>query len=228
MGGFDWGQFSALFWAIRRGEEHADDGMGTRAGGGDSARLMGLLISFLMVAGMLFTGGLKLGQAGASVLSAFNLSVLALVFTSLTVGFYSAVSSLFFASDLAFYVALPVSGQAVLWAKLANFIAGAVATDAAILPLGLGVLLGRGEGPLAWLALVVAFALCALAVNVALVLVVLPLMRFSRIAANKDRFARVLGVVVTLLVLGVVFTVSFGGQSGETGEPDANAVAAMM
>ncbi len=219
MGGFDWGQFSALFWAIRRGEEHADDGMRTRAGGGDSARLMGLLISFLMVAGMLFAGGLKLGQAGASVLSAFNLSVLALVFTSLTVGFYSAVSSLFFASDLAFYVALPVSGQAVLWAKLANFIAGAVVTDAATLPLGLGVLLGRGEGPLAWLALVVAFALCALAVNVALVLVVLPLMRFSRIAANKDRFAR---------VLGVVFTVSFGGQSGETGEPDANAVAAMM
>lgn len=228
MGGFDWGQFSALFWAIRRGEEHADDGMGTRAGGGDSARLMGLLISFLMVAVMLFAGGHKLGQAGASVLSAFNLSVLALVFTSLTVGFYSAVSSLFFASDLAFYVALPVSGQAVLWAKLANFIAGAVVTDAAILPLGLGVLLGRGEGPLAWLVLVVAFALCALAVNVALVLVVLPLMRFSRIAANKDRFARVLGVVVTLLVLGVVFTVSFGGQSGETGEPDANAVAAMM
>lgn len=228
MGGFDWGQFSALFWAIRRGEEHADDGMGTRAGGGDSARLMGLLISFLMLAGMLFAGGLKLGQAGASVLSAFNLSVLALVFTSLTVGFYSAVSSLFFASDLAFYVALPVSGQAVLWAKLANFIADAVVTDAAILPLGLGVLLGRGEGPLAWLALVVAFALCALAVNVALVLIVLPLMRFSRIAANKDRFARVLGVVVTLLVLGVVFTVSFGGQSGETGEPDASAVAAMM
>lgn len=149
MGGFDWGQFSALFWAIRRGEEHADDGMGTRAGGGDSARLMGLLISFLMVAVMLFAGGLKLGQAGASVLSAFNLSVLALVFTSLTVGFYSAVSSLFFASDLAFYVALPVSGQAVLWAKLANFIAGAVVTDAAILPLGVGVLLGRGEGPLA-------------------------------------------------------------------------------
>ncbi|MFR3998675.1 MAG: hypothetical protein ACLTZW_06980, partial [Paratractidigestivibacter faecalis] len=228
MGGFDWGQFSALFWAIRRGEERADDGMGTRAGGGDSARLMGLLISFLMCAGMLFAGGLKLGQAGVSVLSAFNLSVLALVFTSLTTGFYSAVSSLFFVSDLAFYVALPVSGQAVLWAKLANFIAGAVVTDAAILPLGLGVLLGRGEGPLAWLALVVAFALCALAVNVALVLVVLPLMRFSRIAANKDRLARVLGVVVTLLVLGVVFTVSFGGQSGETGEPDASAVAAMM
>ena len=228
MGGFDWGQFRALFWAIRRGEERADDGMGTGGGTGDTGRMMGLLFSFVLVAGLLFTGGLKLGQAGASVLSAFNMSVFALVFLSLTVGFYSAVSGLFFVSDLAFYVALPVSGQAIVWAKLANFMSGAVLTDVAVLPLGLGVLLGRGEGPLAWLALVVAFALCALAVNVALVLLVLPLMRFSRVAANKDRFARVLGIVVTLVVVGVTMAVSFGAQSGETGEPDAGLIAAMV
>lgn len=148
MGGFDWGQFRALFWAIRRGEERADDGMGTGGGGDDTMRVAGLLVSFLMVAGMLFAGGLQLGRAGVSVLSAFNMVVLALLLACLTMGFYAAVSSLFLVSDLAFYVALPVSGQAILWAKLANFVVGAVASDAAILPLGLGVLLGRGRVPL--------------------------------------------------------------------------------
>lgn len=228
MGGFDWGQFRALFWAIHKGEDRTDDGMGTGGGSGDSARKTGLLVSFLMVAGMLFAGGLKLGQAGVSVLSAFDMSVLGLVFVCLTTGLYSAVSGLFFVSDLSFYVALPVSGQAILWAKLANFVAGAVVTDAAILPLGLGVLLGRGEGPLVWVTLIVAFALCALAVNVALVLLVLPLMRFSKVAANKDRFARVLGVVITVVAVGVVMAVSFGTQSGETGEPDVSVIAAMV
>lgn len=229
MGGFDWGQFRALFWAIHRGEERADDGMGTGGGGDDTMRVAGLLVSFLMVAGMLFTGGLQLGRAGVSVLSAFNMVVLALVLACLTMGFYAAVSGLFLVSDLAFYVALPVSGQAILWAKLANFVVGAVASDAAILPLGLGVLFGRGEGPLAWLLMLLGFVLCALAINVALVLIVLPLMRFSRLAADKDRFARVLGVVMTLLVVGIVLGVSFGGaQADGSGEMDAGLVAAMM
>lgn len=228
MGAFDWGQFRALFFAIHKGEERADDGMGSGGGGNDAARIASLFVSFLLIAGALFTGGLKLGEAGASVLSAFNMSVLALVFLSLTVGFYTAVSSLFFVSDLAFYVALPVSGQAILWAKLANFMAGAFVTDVAVLPLGLGVLLGRGEGPLAWLGMIVAFVLCALAVNVALVLLVLPLVRFSKVAANKDRFARVLGAVITVAVIAVALAVSFGTQSRETGEADVNLIAAMM
>lgn len=227
MGGLDWAQLKALFWAIRKGEQADDDVLGLGRGGGNASRLAGMVISFLIMAGLFFFVGIAMGRAGASVLSGFNLSVVMLALLSLTMGFYTATSSLFLVSDLSFYVALPVSGQTILWAKLASYFANAVLMDAAILPLGLGVLAGRGEGPLAWVLMVVAFALCAVAVNVAMVLIVLPLMRFSKVAADKDRFSRVLGAVITLLVVVVSAAFSIGKQSAESGGLNMGAVASV-
>ncbi len=228
VGGLNWAQLKALFWAIRKGEQSDDDVLGLGGSGGNRAsRLAGMVVSFVVLAGLFFFAGLAMGGGGASVLSGFNISVVMLALLSLTMGFYTATSSLFLVSDLSFYVALPVSGQTILWAKLASYFANAVLMDAAILPLGLGLLAGRGEGPLAWVLMIVAFVLCAVAVNVAMVLLVLPLMRFSKVAADKDRFSRALGAVITLLVVAVSVAFSIGRQSAESGGVNVSAIASM-
>ncbi len=217
MGGFDWTQFRALLGAIRKGEESDDDILGLvgESGSSRATKLAGMIASFVVIAGLLFVAGLVMGQAGVSVLAGFDIVVVALVLLSITMGFYTAVSSLFLVSDLAFYVALPVSGQTIMWAKLAGYFSNAVLMDAAILPLGLGLLLGRGEGPLTWALMIAAFIFCALAVNVAMVLLILPLMRFSKLAVDKDRFSRALGAVITLLVVGISVAFSIAKQSGD-------------
>lgn len=217
MAGFDWAQFRALFGAIRKGEERADIGMGKSGGTSGASRIVSLVFSFGMIAAMLLAGGLKLGQMGASVLTAFELSVVTLVAISLTMGFYTAVSSLFFSGDIAFYLALPVGGTTIVWAKLANYMAGMMAVDLAVLPLSLGVLAGRGEGPLTWVIVVLAFLLCCVAVNVALVLVALPIVRFSKLVADKDRFARVFGLVSTVFALAIVLAATLGAYDGADG-----------
>lgn len=227
MAGFDWAQFRALFGAIRQGEERADNGMGKSGGTGGTSRIVSLVFSFGMIAAMLLVGGLKLGQMGASVLTAFELSVVTLVAISLTMGFYTAVSSLFFSGDIAFYLALPVGGTTIVWAKLANYMAGMMAVDLAVLPLSLGVLAGRGEGPLTWVVVVLAFLLCCVAVNVVLVLVALPIVRFSKLVADKDRFARVFGLVSTVFALAIVLVTTMGAYDGADGI-DAAAAASMV
>ena len=163
----------------------------------------------------------------ASVLTAFELSVVTLVAISLTMGFYTAVSSLFFSGDIAFYLALPVGGTTIVWAKLANYMAGMMVVDLAMLPLSLGVLAGRGEGPLTWVIVVLAFLLCCVAVNVALVLVALPIVRFSKLVADKDRFARVFGLVSTVFALVIVVVATMGAYDGADGI-DAAAAASMV
>ena len=225
MAGFDWAQFCALFGAIRKGEERADDGMGKSGGTSGASRIVSLVFSFGMIAAMLLAGGLKLGQMGASVLTAFELSVVTLVAISLTMGFYTAVSSLFFSGDIAFYLALPVGGTTIVWAKLANYMAGMMVVDLAVLPLSLGVLAGRGEGSLTWVVVVLAFLLCCVAVNVALVLVALPIVRFSKLVADKDRFARVFGLVSTVFALAIVLAATLGAYDGADGVDAADAAA---
>ncbi len=222
MGGLDWAQFKALFWAIRKGEQSAEDNLGLGDmgfGGGDGgrsvAKTVGAVFAFIVIAGLMFVIGSLFGSMGTSVASGFNMLVMILVVLTVLVGFYSAVSGLFLVSDLSFYVALPVSGQTIMWAKLANYFANATLMDAAILPFGLGVLVNRGEGPLAWVFMILAFVFCALALNVAMVLIVLPLMRFSKIAVDKDRFSRVLGAIITVLVMGISVVFSVGGHSND-------------
>ena len=201
--------------------------MGKSGGTGGTSRIVSLVFSFGMIAAMLLVGGLKLGQMGASMLTAFELSVVTLVAISLTMGFYTAVSSLFFSGDIAFYLALPVGGTAIVWAKLANYMAGMMAVDLAVLPLSLGVLAGRGEGPLTWVVVVLAFLLCCVAVNVALVLVALPIVRFSKLVADKDRFARVFGLVSTVFALAIVLVTTMGAYDGADGI-DAATAASMV
>lgn len=214
MGALELARLRALIGAIRKGEESDDDFLGL-GGEGDSkaSRLASVTISFALFGIALFFAGLMLGENGVSVASGFDMVVVALVLISATMGFYTAVSSLFSASDLSFYMALPVSGQTILWAKLASFFMNAALMDAVTLPLGLGLLFGRGEGPLTWAAMIVAFILCALAVNVAMVLLVLPLMRFSKLAVDKDRFSRALGAVITLVVVGISVAFSVARHS---------------
>lgn len=215
--GLSWRQFRVMLRVIRKGEQHLDStGMGLgddvaekrkglwgRLGAGARKVAMGFL--FLLLAAMFFMMGYMLGEAGVTPYLAFSLCVVCLVGLTVLTGLYQAVNILYFVRDLGYYLTLPVSATTVMWAKLVHFLGMSLLGDLIILPIGLGSLLAAGAAPGAWVAMALAFVLSAVAVNLALVIVCVPIMRFSRLAHDKDRFSRLFGglIVVLALVIGV-------------------------
>ena len=215
--GLSWRQFRVMLRVIRKGEQHLDStGMGLgddvaekrkglwgRLGAGARKVAMGFL--FLLLAAMFFMMGYMLGEAGVTPYLAFSLCVVCLVGLTVLTGLYQAVNILYFVRDLGYYLTLPVSATTVMWAKLVHFLGMSLLGDLIILPIGLGSLLAAGDAPGAWVAMALAFVLSAVAVNLALVIVCVPIMRFSRLAHDKDRFSRLFGglIVVLALVIGV-------------------------
>lgn len=212
--GFSWRQFRVMLRVIMRGEQHLDStGMGLGGDGesrkglwgslGAGARKVAMGLLFLLLAAMFFMMGFMLGEAGTTPYVAFSLCVVCLVGLTLLTGLYQAVNILYFVRDLGYYLTLPISATTIMWAKLAHFLGMSILSDLIILPVGLGCLLSAGAGPGAWVAMTLAFALCAVAVNLALVIICVPIMRFSRLAHDKDRFSRVFGGIIIVLVLAV-------------------------
>ena len=215
--GFSWRQFKVMLRVIMRGEQHLDStGMGF---GDDSAKkrtgLWGKLGSgvrkvamgflFLLLAAMFFMMGYMLGEFGTAPYTALSLCVVCLVGLTVLTGLYQAVNILYFVRDLGYYLTLPISATTIMWAKLAHFLGMSLLGDLILLPVALGCLLANGAAPGTWVSMTLAFVLCAVAVNLALVIVCVPIMRFSRLASDKDRFSRVFGglIVVLALVIGV-------------------------
>lgn len=211
-GGFSWEQFRVLLFAIRRGEQRVDaTGMGLSGDGGSKVlsrigalgRRVLLAVTLLLLSAVFFVAGLAAGMGGASPYAVFSLSVAALVLTTVLVGLYQAVSTLYFVRDLSYYLTLPLSSASVMWAKLAHFLAGALVGDLIFLPMSLGCLFARLAPVASYVAAALAFLLCAVSVNLALTIVCVVLMRFSRLARNKDRFARVFGALIMVFALAV-------------------------
>lgn len=214
--GLSWRQFRVMLRVIMRGEQHLDStGMGLGGDGesrkglwgslGAGARKVAMGFLFLLLAAMFFMMGFMLGEVGTTPYVAFSLCVVCLVGLTLLTGLYQAVNILYFVRDLGYYLTLPVSATTIMWAKLAHFLGMSIIGDLILLPVGLGCLLSAGAGPGAWVAMTLAFVLCAVAVNLALVIVCVPIMRFSRLAHDKDHFSRVFGgiIIVLVLVIGV-------------------------
>ena len=214
--GFSWRQFRVMLHVIRKGEYHLDStGMGLgddeaaekrkglwgRLGAGARKVAMGFL--FLLLAAMFFMMGYMLGETGVTPYVAFSLCVVCLVGLTALTGLYQAVNILYFVRDLGYYLTLPVSAATVMWAKLVHFLGMSLLGDLIILPIGLGSLLAAGAAPGAWVAMALAFVLSAVAVNLALVIVCVPLMRFSRLAHDKDRFSRFFGGLIVVLALAI-------------------------
>ena len=213
---FSWPQFRVMLRVIVRGEQHLDStGMGLGDDGtprkgfwgglGVGVRRVAMGLVFLLLAALFFMMGYLLGEAGVTPYVAFSLCVVCLVGLTVLTGLYQAVNILYFVRDLGYYLTLPVSATTVMWAKLTHFLGMSLLGDLIILPVGLGCLLANGAAPLTWVAMTIAFALSAIAVDLALVIVCVPLMRFSRLAHDKDLFSRFFGglIIVLALVIGV-------------------------
>ena len=214
--GFSWQQFRVMLRVIRKGEQHLDStGMGLgndeaaekgkglwgRLGTGVRKVAMGFL--FLLLAAMFFMMGYMLGEAGVTPYLAFSLCAVCLVGLTVLTGLYQAVNILYFVRDLGYYLTLPVSATTVMWAKLIHFLGMSLLGDLIILPVGLGCLLSAGAAPGTWVTMTAAFVLSAVAVNLALVIICVPIMRFSRLAHDKDRFSRFFGGLIVVLALGI-------------------------
>lgn len=224
--GFSWRQFRVMLRVIMRGEQHLDStGMGiggdegsTRRGFwgglGSGVRKVAMGFLFLLLAAMFFMMGFMLGETDITPYVAFSLCVVCLVGLTVLTGLYQAVNVLYFVRDLGYYLTLPISATTVMWAKLAHFLGVSLLGDLIILPVGLGCLLAVGAAPGAWVVMTLAFVLCAVAVNLALVIICVPIMRFSRLAHDKDRFSRVFGalVIVFALAIGVGSQFAFQGD----------------
>ena len=213
---FSWRQFRVMLRVIVRGEQHLDStGMGLGDDGtprkgfwgglGVGVRRVAMGLVFLLLAALFFMMGYLLGEAGVTPYVAFSFCVVCLVGLTVLTGLYQAVNILYFVRDLGYYLTLPVSATTVMWAKLTHFLGMSLLGDLIILPVGLGCLLANGAAPLTWVAMTIAFALSAIAVDLALVIVCVPLMRFSRLAHDKDLFSRFFGglIIVLALVIGV-------------------------
>ena len=224
--GFSWKQFKVMLRVIMRGEQHLDNtGMGiggdegkVRKGFwgslGSGARKVAMGFLFLLLAAMFFMLGFMLGETGITPYVAFSLCVVCLVGLTVLTGLYQAVNILYFVRDLGYYLTLPISATTVMWAKLVHFLGMSLLGDLIILPVGLGCLLSAGAAPGAWVAMTLAFVLSAFAVNLALVIICVPIMRFSRLAHDKDRFSRFFGglIVVFALAIGVGSQFAFQGD----------------
>ena len=223
---FSWKQFKVMLRVVVKGEQHLDEtGMGLGDDGaikrrgllsslGSGARKVAMGFLFLLVAAMFFMMGYMLGEVGITPYLAFSLCVVALVGLTVLTGLYQAVNILYFVRDLGYYLTLPISATTIMWAKLAHFLGMSLLGDLILLPVALGCLLSVGAAPGTWVAVTVAFVLAAVAVNLALVIVCVPLMRFSRLAHDKDLFSRVFGglIIVLALALGVGSQFAFQGD----------------
>ena len=224
--GFSWRQFRVMLRVIRKGEQHTDDtgmGLGDDTGKkrkglwgmlGTGARKVAMGFLFLLLAAMFFMMGFMLGEAGVTSYLAFSLCVVALVGLTVLTGLYQAVNILYFVRDLGYYLTLPISATTIMWAKLVHFLGVSILGDLIILPVALGSLLSVGAAPHVWVAATLAYVLCAVAVNLAFVIVCVPLMRFSRLAHDKDLFSRVFGglIIVLALAIGVGSQFAFQGD----------------
>lgn len=212
---FSWHQFRVMLRVIVRGEKTVDNtGMGLGDDGapkrrglagkiGSGARKVAMALLFLLLVVMFFMLGVGLHLVGVSPYAAFSLAVVALVTMTVLTGLYQAVNVLYFVRDLSYYLTLPISTTSVMWAKLAHFLAVSVAGDLIFAPVALGCLWAEGSGIAACAVALLAYVLCAVAVDLALVIVCVPLMRFSRLAHDKDRFSRVFGAIIVVFALAI-------------------------
>ncbi len=218
MGGFSFSQFRTLLAAFRHGEEH-DDPEGTDLWGSSSSKLSpvakrvvtGVLLVVLCL--VLFMVGGLLSSSDLNIVQVFSMMVGMLVVMVVLVGFYQAVNMLYFVKDMGFYLALPIHPLTIMAAKMVYFILTQVIVNFIIMAFGLGFLVGRGADAAALAGLVLAFIPCVMATALALIIVVIPVMRFSPIAADKDRFTRVFGAMATVVSIVIAAAVSMGTNS---------------
>lgn len=221
MGGFSFAQFRTLLSVVRRGEERDElndsDLLGTSGSKMSPVAkrvLSGVLL--LLLCFVLFQGGALVALSDLGVVQMFFMMIAMLVVLVVIMGFYQAVNMLYFVKDLGFYLALPIPAITIMAAKITHYILSQVLINCVVVAFGLGFLAGRGAAPIDFVLLVLAFLPCVIATALALIIVVIPVMRFSPVAADKDKFARVFGTLTTIVSLLVAMVINFGMNSSSS------------
>lgn len=231
--GFSWTQFRVLFRAMFKGENMVDSlGINSFGGGATAKRRRRLTLTpwlskafqALLFAGLavllFFLGEQLAGQGPAPLLRA--LSVMLVLITLMT-GVYSAVNLLYYAKDNSYYLTLPVSPTALMWAKLVNYLVHAMLGGLILLPIGLGALWFQGAPAVDWVRMAAAFLIGSLTVNLAIAALCIVLLRFSRLARDKDRFSQAFGVIMMVVAIGLGIGIQFvvQGDDAAAGALDA-------
>ncbi len=215
MGDFSFSQFRTVLSVMARGEERdeidAEGLLGTSSGKmSPTAKRVYSGVLWLVLCLVLFGVGCASAVNDITVVQMFFMMIAMLVVFVVIVGFYQAVNTLYFVKDIGFYLALPVSAVTIMAAKLTYFLRSQVLVNCIVVAFGLGFLTSRGASFADYVILVLAFLPCVIATALILIIVIIPVMRFSRVAADKDKFARVFGVLTTIVSLLIAAVVNFG------------------
>lgn len=159
---------------------------------------------FVGMAFLFFAGGVA-GTLTRSLSSGLRLAAVMLVGMGLFTGVNQAANALYYASDITFYLMFPVDAVAIVWSRMARLILPSFAGDFALaLSFSMGWSLAAGSGPAAVVLMVVSVACVTLSLEFSMTILVILLMRLSRLARDKDRFSKLFGAMETLL------TIAFG------------------
>ncbi|QWT18206.1 hypothetical protein KPC83_03520 [Collinsella sp. zg1085] len=221
---FDFKQFWLLLWVIRKGELNDDAlGMGLASGARSKKRKFAMpalvrtllmSIAFLTLAIFFFFMGTSL--ASLSPFKLLQLAIMAELMMTLLTGVYSAVNLLFFSKDNGYYLTLPVSPIALMWAKIVRYLALSIFGSLLLLPLSFGGLYGQGAAIGDWVLVSVAYLASSLVISIMITLFTIVIVRFSSFAHDKDKFAQVFGIIIMVLAIGAGVGIQFLAQD-ETG-----------
>ena len=148
---------------------------------------------FVGMAFLFFAGGVA-GTLTRSLSSGLRLAAVMLVGMGLFTGVNQAANALYYASDITFYLMFPVDAVAIVWSRMARLILPSFAGDFALaLSFSMGWSLAAGSGPAAVVLMVVSVACVTLSLEFSMTILVILLMRLSRLARDKDRFSKLFG-----------------------------------
>ena len=230
MGDFNFAQYRTMLNVIRHGEEHDSSNTTDELLGQSSKKMTAMqkravgAVILIVLCVFLFFAGYSSAASDLTIEKVFLIMIAMLVVMVVIMGFYQAVSMLYFVKDMSFYLALPIPPFVIMAAKMTYFLLSQVVINCVIIAFGVGFLAGRGADILSYVFLILSFIPCVIATALALIIIVIPVMRFSRVAADKDKFARVFGVLTTVVSMLIAAVISVGMRTSS----DTSAVMASM
>lgn len=184
-------------------------------------REVGAVLLMLAFFVWLFMAGLH--ASIPTIESAIQVMNLGIFLLMLLMGIYTALSELFFAKDASYYLALPIDGSVITWARFAHYLLGVTAGSVLLLGFPCGVAYGLGLGPASYFYAAFAFLTTSFSIGVLITLILLVLMRFAKFVHNKERFMTVLSVFMLVLAIGV----GIGAQFLVYGDSEVDVFAAV-
>ena len=135
-------------------------------------------------------------------------------------GFLYTVTTLYYSKDLSLYLSMPLRQTTIVAAKQIQLFLQLVSVAIFTVPLNIGVAIFAKMPPLFYVYGILQAALVVIPIMCLMSIIVILLMRFTRMFRNKDRFARFAGIITIVISLGMVMLIQSQTAIREDGSSD--------